>query len=212
MDKKASQNSFAYYDRWELLKRFPWKTLTLSLIIPRTIFSIAIFYDLLIPGAILTITWCLLRLIHTHLRARRIDWVALFALLTIAIRTLVSFLHSDPTLHMFLKTTSYALLGYFFLRSLSWPSSLIEIFVERAGTQFPEYIKTTPYYKEAWRKLSIIWGFFCLLGAAMLIFFKFRNPGIALKFDMIAGWPIIVLLFIFSAEFPRWYWKKQLDG
>jgi len=210
MGKKADQQLPHHYDRWEILRRFPWKDLTLGLIIPRLIFAIARSHTLIIPGAFLSISWCLGLLTINYLRARKINLFAIFALIMVLVQTEGSLIRNDPSAHLVLKASGYILLGIIFFCSLLWSRSFIEIFVDKAGATFPEHIKTSPYYAKAWRKLTFIWGFLCLIGAAILIFLKLNNPDAAIKFDTIIGWPAITLLFIFSAEFPRWYWKKYL--
>jgi hypothetical protein len=42
-----------------------------------------------------------------------------------------------------------------------------------------------------------------------LVLLKAYNLSIVGLIDMLASWPLVVVLFIFTLKFPAWYWKNN---
>jgi len=101
------------------------------------------------------------------------------------------------------------IVGAIFTDSLLFKRSLMQMFADSASAQIPQEILHSAYYGKAWRIVTFVWAAVYIIFAIVLILLKACNLKIVGLIDMLASWPLMVILFIFTLKFPGWYWKKN---
>ena len=184
--------------------------MVVGFLIPKTIFFIGIYRNMLFTGAVLAVAWCLTAFFVTQVRARRINIFAAFTVVMILIRVIVVLASKSPTLYLITQSIDYALCGMIFFVSLLFPRSVIQLFAEASGARMPDIIRNSPYYGRAWRIVTAVWGAVFMFVAVILAILKMGNLSSVAMLDMLAGWPVTVTLIIFTVIFPRWYWTRNI--
>lgn len=191
-------------------KNFPWKAMIIGFLIPKGIFFIGISHNMLFGGALLAVAWCVAVSIMAGFRDRKINIFAILTVVLILLRVIVVLASKSPALYLIAQALDSTLYGIVFLGSLCFPTSLIQLFAEASGVVMPDEIRSSPYYRKAWRIITAVWGAVFMLLAAALATLKLGDLGSAAIVDMIAGWPITAALIAFTVIFPRWYWAKKI--
>ena len=196
---------------WEDFKKtFPWKAMVIGFLIPKIIFFIGISVNMLFPGAILAISWCLSVFIATHLRDSKVDIFATLAVVMILLRIVVVLASKSPKLYLIAQALDYGSCGVFCFISLLLPRSLIQLFAEESGIVMPDVIRNSPYYVKAWRIITVVWGAVFMIIAGILIMLRMGNLGSVAIVDMFAGWVSMIILIAFTVIFPRRYWTRKI--
>lgn len=196
---------------WEDFKKnFPWKAMTVGFLIPKGILFIGISLNMLFPGALLAISWCLAVFLAAHFRERKVNIFALLALVMIFLRIAVILASKSPTLYLFAQALDSALYALVFFVSLLFPRSLIQLFAEASGVAMPDVIRKSPYYDRAWRIITAVWGAVFMIVAVILAMLKMYSLKFAAVVDMLSSWPIMIILIAFTVIFPRWYWTRNI--
>jgi hypothetical protein len=92
---------------------------------------------------------------------------------------------------------------------------LIQIFAEllNPGLGSQEFLNhfemPVRLYRSAWSILTFIWAVVSLTKAIILILSQLKLPLEAFLIVRTAsGFPVLVLMLIFTYRFPRWYWAR----
>ena len=196
---------------WEdFKKRFPWKAMTVGFLIPKGILFTGISLNMLFSGALLATLWCLAVFLAAHFREGKVNIFAVFALAMIFLRIAVILASKSPALYLFAQALDSALYASIFFISLLFPRSLIQLFAEASGVAMPDVICKSPYYGRAWRIITAVWGAVFMVVALILLMLEIHSLKSAAIVDMIASWPVMVILIAFTVIFPRWYWTKNI--
>jgi len=195
---------------WEVFKKnFPAKDMLVGFIIPKTIFFIGIKLNYPFAAGLIGLAWCLAVFCINQMRSRSVNVFAVAALIMIAARVAVLTIRANPQFYLFVQAADNAVYAVVFLGSLFFSRPLIQFFAEASGAKFPEELRRTPYYKAAWRIVTSAWGIVYALTAVVLVLLKLENMQTVGLIDLLSGWPVSAVLFIFSIQFPRWYWEKN---
>ncbi|MFH1190221.1 MAG: hypothetical protein V1682_05975 [Candidatus Omnitrophota bacterium] len=191
-------------------KHFPWKAMTVGFLIPKGMLFLGISMDLLFPGALLAVLWCIAVSVAAYLNGRGYNIFVFFALAMIFLRVVVILASRSPALYLLAQALDSALYGLIFLISLLFPRSLIQLLAEASGAAIPDTIRNSPYYVKAWRIVTVVWGVTFILLAVILAVLKMGSLKSVVVVDILASWPPTVVLVAFTVLFPRWYWKRTI--
>lgn len=194
---------------WQVFRRsFPWKDVTLGFLIPKMIFLYGLNRKAPFFWGGIAITWCIVVFLIGQRRTRKVNIFAILSVVLILVRILVVIAQRDPRLYLILVALDELIFGLIFLVSLFFRCSIIELFVDYLGIKVPEEILRSKYYSRTWRIITAVWGCAYLLFALVLALLNVNDLKAVGRIDMFAWLPVLVVLFIFTIVFPRWYWKK----
>jgi intracellular septation protein A len=195
---------------WEVFKKnFPLKDVILGFAIPKVIFFVGLKLGHPFAVGLVGLSWCVAVFYISQVRSRRVNVFAVLAVIMIIARVAVITTKNNPRFYLFVQAADNAVYALIFLGSLFFSRSLIQFFVEAAGAEFSAELRQSPYYKVAWRIVTLAWGIVYALTAVVLVLLRLENMQTAGLVDLLSGWPASMALFVFSIQFPRWYWQKN---
>ena len=104
------------------------------------------------------------------------------------------------------------LIALVFLGSLFTRRPLILFFLEEETLErIPEKIRKTIYFMKTWNQITVVWGMAYVIQSMLLTVLRVNHSPAEAVVDFLFGWPIVVILLIFSVMFPRWYWAKKYE-
>jgi len=193
----------------------PWRQLILGALVP-----IAIFYTLYrlgqpLTGALIAIGWSISLLVVQYWRSRSIELFPVLAIPIVLIELIGTLITRNPDFYLASAAIDNVLWGLLFFSSLLFARPLIQIFAELLnpglGSQefFNHFEMPVRLYRSAWRILTVIWAVVSLTKAIILILSQLKLPLEAFLIVRTAsGFPVLVLMLIFTYRFPRWYWAR----
>ena len=194
---------------------FPWRQLILGALVP-----IAIFYTLYrlgqpLTGALIAIGWSISLLAVQYWRSRSIELFPVLAIPIVLIELIGTLITRNPDFYLASAAIDNVLWGLLFLGSLLLTRPLIQIFAEllNPGLGSQEFLShfemPVQLYRSAWKILTIIWAVVSLLKAIILILSQLKLPmEVFLIVRIASGFPVLIVMLIFSYRFPRWYWER----
>ena len=198
---------------------FPWRQLILGALVP-----IAIFYTLYrlgqpLTGALIAIGWSISLLVVQYWRSRSIELFPVLAIPIVLIELIGTLITRNPDFYLASAAIDNVLWGLIFLSSLLFARPLIQIFAEllNPGLGSQEFLNhfemPVQLYRSAWKILTIIWAVVSLLKAIILILSQLKLPmEVFLIVRTASGFPVLIVMLIFSYRFPRWYWERPRDN
>lgn len=190
------------------MQNFPWKDVVLGFLVPKAIFLYGLNRKAPFFWGAIAIAWCIAVFLISQLRSHKVNIFALLGLTLILVRIVVVIAQRNPRLYLILIALDEFIFGFIFLASLFFRRSVIEFFADVIGIKAPEKIRRSKFYSQAWRIVSAVWGVAYLLFAIALVLLNVNDLKIVGKIDMFAWLPLLVILFIFTIVFPRWYWRR----
>ena len=198
---------------------FPWRQLILGALVP-----IAIFYTLYrlgqpLTGALIAIGWSISLLVVQYWRSRSIELFPVLAIPIVLIELIGTLITRNPDFYLASAAIDNVLWGLIFLSSLLFARPLIQIFAEllNPGLGSQEFLNhfemPVQLYRSSWKILTIIWAVVSLIKAIILILSQLKLPlEVFLIVRTASGFPVLIVMLIFSYRFPRWYWERPRDN
>jgi intracellular septation protein A len=204
-----------YYNWQKSGPRFPWRQLILGALVPITIFYALHRLGQPLTGALLAIGWSIGLLVIKYWRSRSIELFPALAIPVILIELIGTLITRNPDFYLASAAIDNVLWGLLFFISLLFARPLIQIFAEllNPGLGSQEFLShfemPVRLYRSAWRILTVIWAFVSLAKAIILILSQLKLPLEAFLIVRTAsGFPVLLLMLIFTYRFPRWYWAR----
>jgi intracellular septation protein A len=204
-----------YYNWQTSGPRFPWRQLILGALVPITIFYILHRFGQPLTGALLAIGWSIGLLVIKYWRSRSIELFPALAIPIVLIELIGTLITRNPDFYLASAAIDNVLWGLLFFSSLLFTRPLIQIFAEllNPGLGSQEFLNhfemPVRLYRSAWRILTVIWAVVSLTKAIILILSQLKLPLEAFLIVRTAsGFPVLVLMLIFTYRFPRWYWAR----
>ncbi len=195
---------------WKSFKeKFPWKDMFLGFLIPKVFFLYGARHGMPFLWAAIAIAWCAGVFYLTQVRTHKVNFFAVFAVIMIVARVIVVIAEKNPRMYLYVLALDNLVVGVVFMGSLLFKRSLMQMFADSASAQMPPEILRSVYYGKAWRIVTFVWATVYILFALALVLLKAGNLKIVGLIDMFAGWPLMIILFIFTLKFPAWYWKNN---
>jgi len=195
---------------WKSFKEnFPWKDMFFGFLIPKVFFLYGARRGMPFLWGGIAIAWCVAVFYLHQVRAHKVNFFAVFAVIMIMARIIVVIVGKDPRMYLYVLALDNLIVGVIFMASLLLKRSLMQLFADSASAQIPREILDSVYYAKAWRIVTFVWAIIFLLFALALVLLKACNLRIVGLIDMLASWPLMVVLFIFTLKFPAWYWKNN---
>jgi len=195
---------------WQSFKNnFPWKDMFLGFLIPKVFFLYGAHRGMPFLWGAIAIVWCVGVFYLNQVRTHKVNFFAIFAVIMIVARIVVVLAQKDPKMYLFVLALDNLVVGAIFMASLLFKRSLIQMFADSMDTQVPQEIVRSVYYGKAWRIVTFIWATVYILFAIALVLLKACNLKIVGLIDMLANWPLMIILFLFTLKFPAWYWKNN---
>jgi len=197
----------------------PWRQLILGALVP-----IAIFYTLYrlgqpLTGALIAIGWSISLLVIQYWRSRSIELFPVLAIPIVLIELIGTLITRNPDFYLASAAIDNVLWGLIFLSSLLFARPLIQIFAEllNPGLGSQEFLNhfemPVQLYRSSWKILTIIWAVVSLIKAIILILSQLKLPlEVFLIVRTASGFPVLIVMLIFSYRFPRWYWERPRDN
>jgi len=194
---------------------FPWRQLILGALVPIAIFYALYRFGQPLIGALIAIGWSIGLLVIKYWRSRSIELFPALAIPVILIELIGTLITRNPDFYLASAAIDNLLWGLLFLGSLIIARPLIQIFAEllNPGLGSPEFLShfemPVPLYQSAWKILTMIWAVVSFLKATVLILSQLNLPLEAfLVVRTVAGFPVLVVLLLFTYRFPNWYWQR----
>ena len=195
---------------WKSFKeKFPWKDMFLGFLIPKMFFLYGARHGLPFFWGAIALAWCAGVFYLHQVRTHKANFFAVFAVIMIVARIIVVIAGKSPRMYLYVLALDNFVVGVVFMASLLFKRSLMQMFADSAGAQIPREILASAYYAKAWRIVTFVWAIVFILFALALVLLKACNLRIVGLVDMLASWPLMVVLFIFTLQFPAWYWKNN---
>lgn len=195
--------------------RFPWRQLILGALVPITIFYTLYRLGQPLTGALIAIGWSISLLAIKYWRSRSIELFPALAIPIVLIELIGTLITRNPDFYLASAAIDNVLWGLLFLGSLLFTRTLIQIFAEllNPGLGSPEFLShfemRQQLYRSAWKILTVIWAVVSFLKAIILILSQLKLPLEAFLIVRTAsGFPVLLLMLIFTYRFPRWYWAR----
>ena len=196
----------------------PWRQLILGVLVPISLFYIGHRLGQPLGGALLAIGWSISLLVIKYLRSRRLDLFPALAIPIVLIELIGTLITRSPDFYLASAAIENTLWGLLFLGSLVFTRPLIQIFAEildssLGSREFLSHFEMPEeLYRSAWRILTAIWAGISFVKAAVLIVSQLKLPLEAfLVIRTASGFPVLVVMLIFSYRFPGWYWRRAKD-
>jgi intracellular septation protein A len=194
---------------------FPWRQLILGGLVPITVFYTLHRLGQPLIGALLAIGWSIGLLVFKYWHSRSIELFPALAIPIVLIELIVTLITRNPHFYLASAAIDNVLWGLLFLGSLLLIRPLIQIFAELLnpglGSQefFSHFEMPLQLYRSAWKILTIIWAVVSLIKAIILVLSQLKLPlEVFLIVRTASGFPVLVLMLIFTYRFPRWYWAR----
>ncbi|MDD5465026.1 MAG: hypothetical protein PHP73_01610 [Candidatus Omnitrophica bacterium] len=195
---------------WKSFKeKFPWRDMFLGFLIPKMFFLYGARHGMAFLWGAIAIAWCGAVFYLTQVKTRKVNFFAVFAVIMILARIVVVVAEKNPRMYLYVLALDNLTVGVIFMASLLFKRSLMQMFADSAGARIPQEILRSMYYGKAWRIVTFVWAAVYILFALALVLLKARNLKIVGLIDMFAGWPLMIILFLFTLKFPAWYWKNN---
>lgn len=195
---------------WKSFKdNFPWKDMFLGFLIPKVFFLYGARRNMPFLWGAIAVAWCVGVFYLHQVRTRKVNFFAIFAVIMIMARIIVVLAEKNPKMYLYVLALDNLTVGVIFMASFLFKRSLMQMFADSAGAQVPQEILRSAYYGKAWRIVTFVWAIVYILFALALVLLKACNLRIVGLIDMLASWPLMVILFIFTLKFPAWYWKNN---
>ncbi|MFH1440516.1 MAG: hypothetical protein ABIH18_00515 [Candidatus Omnitrophota bacterium] len=195
---------------WKHFKNnFPWKDMFLGFLIPKAFFLYGARHSMPFLWGAIALAWCVGVFYLSHLKAHKVNFFAIFAVIMIIARIIVVIAGKSPRMYLYVLALDNFVVGIIFMASLLFKRSLMQLFADSASAQVPQEILHSVYYGKAWKIVTFAWAIAYILFALVLVLLKSCNLRIVGLIDMLAGWPLVIALFIFTLKFPAWYWKNN---
>ncbi len=204
-----------YYNWQTSGPRFPWRQLVLGALVPITIFYSLHRLGQPLTGALFAVGWSIGLFVIKYWRSRSIELFPALAIPIILIELIGTLITRNPDFYLASAAIDNVLWGLLFFSSLLFTRPLIQIFAEllNPGLGSQEFLShfemPVRLYRSAWRILTVIWAVVSLTKAIILILSQLKLPLEAFLIVRTAsGFPVLVLMLIFTYRFPRWYWAR----
>ncbi|MFA7652647.1 MAG: hypothetical protein WCY42_02595 [Candidatus Omnitrophota bacterium] len=195
---------------WKSFKeKFPWKDMFLGFLIPKMFFLYGARHGMPFLWGAIALAWCVGVFYLHQVRTHKANFFAVFAVIMIVARIIVVIAGKSPRMYLYVLALDNFVVGVVFMVSLLFKRSLMQMFADSASAQIPREILASAYYAKAWRIVTFVWAIVFILFALVLVLLKACNLRIVGLVDMLASWPLMVVLFIFTLQFPAWYWKNN---
>ncbi|MCX5707100.1 MAG: hypothetical protein NTW13_05560 [Candidatus Omnitrophica bacterium] len=195
---------------WKSLKdNFPWKDMFLGFLIPKVFVLYGARHGMPFLWGAIAIAWCVGVFYLSQVRTHKVNFFAIFAVIMIMARIIVVIAGKNPRMYLYVLALDNLIVGVIFMVSLLFKRSLMQLFADSVSTQIPQEILRSVYYGKAWRIVTFVWAIVYILFALALVLLKACNLKIVGLIDMLASWPLLIILFLFTLKFPTWYWKKN---
>ena len=198
---------------------FPWRQLIIGVLVPITLFYTLHRLGWPLFGALTAISWSISLLAWKYWRSRRIELFPALAIPIVVIELIGTLITRDPDFYLASAAIENTLWGFLFLGSLLFARPLIQIFAEllNPGLGSVEFLNhfqmTEPLYKSAWKILTLMWAVVSLGKAIILVMSQLKLPlEVFLIVRSASGFPVLVVLLLFSYRFPGWYWARKKDN
>jgi intracellular septation protein A len=204
-----------YYNWQTSGPRFPWRQLILGALVPITIFYALHRLGQPLTGALLAIGWSIGLLVIKYWLSRSIELFPALAIPVILIELIGTLITRNPDFYLASAAIDNVLWGLLFFTSLLFTRPFIQIFAEllNPGLGSQEFLShfemPVRLYRTAWRILTVIWAIVYLAKAIILILSQLKLPlETFLIIRTALGFPVLVLMLIFTYRFPGWYWAR----
>jgi len=195
---------------WKSLKEnFPWKDMFLGFLIPKVFFLYGARHGMAFLWGAIAVAWCVGVFYLHQVKTHKVNFFAVFAVIMIMARIIVVVAEKNPRMYLYVLALDNFIVGTIFMASLLFKRSLMQLFAESVSAQIPQEILASVYYAKAWRIVTFVWAIVFILFALALTLLKACNLRIVGLIDMFAGWPLMIILFLFTLKFPAWYWKNN---
>ncbi len=195
---------------WKSFKEnFPWKDMFLGFLIPKVFFLYGVRHGMPFLWGGIALAWCVGVFYLHQVRTHKMNFFAIFAVIMIIARIIVVLAEKNPMMYLYVLALDNLILGAVFMASLLFKRSLMQMFADSASAQIPQEILRSAYYGKAWRIVTFVWAIAYILFALVLVLLKASNLKIVGLIDMLASWPLMIILFLFTLKFPAWYWKNN---
>ncbi|MEI6832309.1 MAG: hypothetical protein WCK61_06360 [Candidatus Omnitrophota bacterium] len=195
---------------WKSFKEnFPWKDMFLGFLIPKVLFLYGMRQGMPFFWGAIAVAWCMVVFYLHQVKTHKANFFAIFAVIMIVARIIVVIAAKNPRMYLYVLALDNLIVGAIFMASLLFKRSLMQMFADSASAQIPPEILRSVYYGQAWRVVTFVWAAVYIIFAIALVLLKACNLKIIGIIDMLASWPLMVVLFIFTLKFPAWYWKKN---
>ncbi len=202
-DKKSESTWKSFKDN------FPWKDMFLGFLIPKVFFLYGVRHGAPFLWGAIAVAWCVGVFYLAQVRTHKVNFFAIFAVIMIMARIIVVIAGKNPRMYLYVLALDNLIMGVIFMASLLFKRSLMQLFADSASAQMPQEILCSVYYAKAWRIVTFVWAIVYILFALALVLLKACNLKIVGLIDMLASWPLMVVLFLFTLKFPAWYWKNN---
>ena len=204
-----------YYNWQTSGPRFPWRQLILGALVPITIFYTLHRLGQPLTGALLAIAWSVGLLVIKYWRSRSIELFPALAIPVILIELIGTLITRNPDFYLASAAIDNLLWGLLFFSSLLFARPLIQIFAEllNPGLGSQEFLRhfemPVQLYRSAWKILTVLWAVISFTKAIILIISQLKLPLEAFLIVRTAsGFPVLVLMLLFTYRFPRWSWTR----
>ena len=195
---------------WESFKEnFPWKDMFLGFLIPKVFFLYGARHGMPFLWGAIAVVWCVGVFYLHQVKTHKVNFFAIFAVIMIMARIIVVLAEKDPRMYLYVLALDNLVVGVIFMASLLFKRSLMQMFADSVSAQIPQEIRRSVYYGKAWRTVTFVWAIAYILFAVALALLKACNLRIVGLIDMLASWPLMAVLFLFTIKFPAWYWKNN---
>ena len=195
---------------WKSFKEnFPWKDMFLGFLIPKVFFLYGVRHGMPFLWGSIAVAWCVGVFYLHQVRTHKMNFFAIFAVIMIMARIIVVLAEKNPMMYLYVLALDNLILGAVFMTSLLFKRSLMQMFADSVSAQMPQEILRSAYYGKAWRIVTFVWAIVYILYALVLVLLKASNLKIVGLIDMLASWPLMIILFLFTLKFPAWYWKNN---
>ena len=195
---------------WKTFKeKFPWKDMFLGFLIPKVFFLYGARHGMPFLWGAIAVVWCVGVFYLAQVRTHKVNFFAIFGVIMILARIIVVIAEKDPRMYLYVLALDNLIVGVIFMASLLFKRSLMQMFADSVIAQMPQEILRSVYYGKAWRIVTFVWAIVYILFALALVLLKACNLKIVGLIDMLASWPLMVILFLFTLKFPAWYWKNN---
>jgi hypothetical protein len=192
-------------------QKVPWKDIFWGMFVPLNIIHFLVVWGRPFEALCAGVLACILYNMVEYLRRKTCSLFALMVAAIILLNFGTSPLQKHEVLYLFVVGFDNSVVGIIFLLSLLTSKPVILLFLEEdVLNKIPDAVKATPYYMKAWRILTAIWGLTYVLSAIIVVLLKLVHARASSIVDYCFGWPMVVILFIFSVNFPHYYWEKRM--
>ncbi|MFH1452479.1 MAG: hypothetical protein ABIH00_00685 [Armatimonadota bacterium] len=191
----------------------PWTGFFWGVFLPVNLIYLFKYFNKPILGVYTALLCCALFFFIYYGITKKINVFPIVTFSMTSIAFISFFLRHHKYLYYAVLGSGDYMLGTIFLITILTPKPFILYFVDEDNLKkIPDIIRDSKYYLRAWKIVTAVWGLMYIKVSLVLTYLRFIHSKDFDYISFVTGWPMVLILLIFSVLFPHYYWSANIKN